>query len=63
MSCELIALRLRFGRSWVMRLEDGMLQAIAGPNMTVLRAPIELHGDDLKSVETFVVSEAVRPHP
>jgi GH15 family glucan-1,4-alpha-glucosidase len=58
LSCELV-LRFDYGSlvPWVTRLEDGTLRAIAGPNMTVLRTPIELHGDDLKSVGKFVVSE------
>jgi GH15 family glucan-1,4-alpha-glucosidase len=58
MSCELI-LRFDYGSlvPWVTRLPDGALRAIAGPNMTVLRTPVELHGEDLKTVGTFVVSE------
>ncbi len=58
MSCELV-LRFDYGSlvPWMTRLEDGTLRAIAGPNMTVLRTPIELHGDDLKTVGKFVVSE------
>src|SRR5262249_56129522 len=58
MSCELV-LRFDYGSlvPWVTRLEDGALRAIAGPNMTVLRTPVELHGHNLKSVGTFVVSE------
>src|SRR5215472_17210665 len=58
MSCELL-LRFDYGSfvPWVTRLEDGAVRAIAGPNMTVLRTPIELHGANLKTVGTFVVSE------
>jgi len=58
MSCELL-LRFDYGSfvPWVTRLEDGALRAIAGPNMTVLRTPIELHGANLKTVGTFVVAE------
>jgi GH15 family glucan-1,4-alpha-glucosidase len=58
MSCELV-LRFDYGQivPWVTRLEDGALRAIAGPDMTVLRTPVELHGDDLKTVGTFLVSE------
>ena len=58
MSCELV-LRFNYGSSvpWVTRLDDGALRAIAGPDMTVLRTPVELHGDDLKTVGKFLVSE------
>jgi len=58
MSCELV-LRFNYGSSvpWVTRLDDGALRAIAGPDMTVLRTPVELHGNDLKTVGTFQVSE------
>lgn len=58
MSCELL-LRFDYGQlvPWVTRLDDGALRAVAGPNMTVLRTPIELHGDNLKTVGNFVVSE------
>ncbi|HEX7073695.1 MAG TPA: glycoside hydrolase family 15 protein [Hyphomicrobiaceae bacterium] len=60
MSCELI---LRFGYGqivpWVTRLGDGSggLCAVAGPDMTVLRTPIELRGDNFKIAGSFVVSE------
>jgi len=58
MSCELV-LRFDYGSvvPWVTRLEGGALRAIAGPDMTVLRTPVELHGDDLKTVGKFMVSE------
>jgi GH15 family glucan-1,4-alpha-glucosidase len=58
MSSELV-LRFDYGSlvPWVTRLEDGALRAIAGPDMTVLRTPVELHGDDLKTVGKFVVLE------
>ena len=58
MSCE-IALRFDYGSTvpWVTRLDDGGLRAIAGPDMAVLRTPVELRGQDLKTVGKFVVSE------
>ena len=58
MHCELV-LRFDYGSlvPWMTRLPDGALRAIAGPNMTVLRTSVELHGEDLKTVGTFVVSE------
>jgi GH15 family glucan-1,4-alpha-glucosidase len=58
MSCELV-LRFDYGSAvpWVTRLDDGALRAIAGPDMTVLHTPVELHGADLKTVAKFLVSE------
>ena len=32
---------------WVSRLDDGTLRAIAGPDMILVRAPIELHGESM----------------
>lgn len=58
MSCELV-LRFDYGSlvPWVTCLEDGALRAIAGPDMTVLRTPVELRGENLRTVGKFVVSE------
>ena len=51
MGTELI---LRFGYGaivpWVTRLEDGALRAIAGPDMMVLRTPVQLRGVDMTTV-------------
>jgi GH15 family glucan-1,4-alpha-glucosidase len=51
---------VRFGHGgwvpWVMRTETGELQAIAGPDMLVLRTPIELQGEQLTTVGEFTVS-------
>lgn len=57
MSCELV-LRFEYGLAvpWVTRLDDGALRAIAGPAMVVLRTPVDLRGEDLKTVGTFSVS-------
>lgn len=54
-----LVMRFDYGRSvpWVTRLEDGSLRAIAGPNMLVLRTPAPLHGEGLRTVATFSVSE------
>jgi len=56
MCCELI---LRFGSGlivpWVTRLEDGTHRAIAGPDMTVLRTPVHLRGENMTTVGEFVV--------
>ena len=56
MACELI---LRFGYGaivpWVSRMPDGALRAVAGPDMVVLRTPVELHGENFKTVGEFTV--------
>jgi GH15 family glucan-1,4-alpha-glucosidase len=41
---------------WVSRLEDGALRAIAGPDMVVLRTPVAVRGEDMKTVGEFTVS-------
>jgi GH15 family glucan-1,4-alpha-glucosidase len=41
---------------WVMRLDDGGLRAVAGPDMTVLRTPVDLRGEDFKTVGEFTVA-------
>ncbi len=46
--------------SWVTHQDDGAIRAIAGPDMTVLHTPVELRGDNLKSVGKFLVSEERR---
>ena len=57
MRTELI-LRFDYGANvpWVSRLEDGTLRAIVGPDMTVLRTPVALRGEDLKTVGEFTVA-------
>jgi GH15 family glucan-1,4-alpha-glucosidase len=40
---------------WVNRLDDGAINAIAGPERLVLRTPVELYGEDLKTVGDFTV--------
>ena len=58
MRMELI---IRFGMGadipWVRRTEDGALLAISGPDMAVLRTPVELRGEDLTTVADFEVTE------
>jgi GH15 family glucan-1,4-alpha-glucosidase len=57
MHTELI---LRFGYGacvpWVTRLESGVLRAIAGPDMVLLRTPVHLKGKNLTTVGEFTVS-------
>ena len=40
---------------WVNRLDDGAINAIAGPERLVLRTPVELYGEDLKTIGDFAV--------
>ena len=56
MSMELV-LRFGYGATipWVSRLKDGGLRAVAGPDMVVLRAPVEARGENFKTVATFTV--------
>jgi len=58
MRMELI-IRFGFGVDvpWVKRTEDGALLAICGPDMTVLRTPVEVRGEDMTTVADFEVSE------
>ncbi len=57
MCCELI---LRFGYGayvpWVTRESDGLLKAISGPDMVMLRADVPTKGKDMKTVAEFAVS-------
>ena len=57
MCMELI---VRFGYGcivpWVTRLPDRTLRAIAGPDMVLLRTPIETHGENFKTLGEFSVS-------
>ena len=41
---------------WVTRMDDGALRAIEGPDMVVLRTPVAVHGDHLKTVGEFTVA-------
>jgi GH15 family glucan-1,4-alpha-glucosidase len=54
-----LVIRFGFGADipWVRRTEDGALLAIGGPDMAVLRTPVETRGVDLTTVAEFDVSE------
>ncbi len=54
MRSELV-LRFDYGATvpWVTRAADGALEAVAGPDMTVLRTPIDLRGEDFKTLRRF----------
>ena len=51
---------VRFGYGaqvpWVRKLEDGTLCAIAGADQLVLRTPVPVHGEEMKTVASFTVS-------
>ena len=55
---------LRFGYGagvpWVTRLADGTRRAIAGPDMVILRAPVETRGEKLTTVSDFTVQAGER---
>jgi len=53
-----LVIRFDYGSSvpWVRRTDDGDLLAISGPDMLVLRTPVALRGEDLKTVGEFTVS-------
>jgi GH15 family glucan-1,4-alpha-glucosidase len=54
-----LVIRFGFGTDvpWVKRTEDGALLAICGPDMTVLRTPVETRGEDFTTVADFEVGE------
>jgi GH15 family glucan-1,4-alpha-glucosidase len=45
---------------WVTRMEDGTWRAIAGPDMALLRTPVNLRGENLTTVATFSVAAGDR---
>jgi GH15 family glucan-1,4-alpha-glucosidase len=49
--------RFDYGRTvpWVRSLHDGAISAVAGPERLILRSPISLHGEDLKTVGDFAI--------
>ncbi|MGZ3360228.1 MAG: glycoside hydrolase family 15 protein [Xanthobacteraceae bacterium] len=51
---------LRFGYGaivpWVTRLDDGTLRAVAGPDMVVLRTPVDLVGQNMKTIAEFEIA-------
>jgi GH15 family glucan-1,4-alpha-glucosidase len=54
-----LVIRFGFGIDipWVKRTDDGALLAICGPDMTVLRTPVETRGEDMTTVADFEVDE------
>jgi GH15 family glucan-1,4-alpha-glucosidase len=60
--CAELVLRFGYGAvvPWVRKLGDGALRAIAGPDMVVLRTPVHLRGENMRTVGAFTVSEGDR---
>jgi GH15 family glucan-1,4-alpha-glucosidase len=56
--CMEMALRFGYGAivPWVSRLPDRTLRAIAGPDMVLLRTPVEVRGENFKTVAEFTVA-------
>lgn len=52
-----LVMRFNYGSSvpWVERLADGSINAIAGPERLVLRTPVALYGEDLRTIGEFTV--------
>ena len=63
MRTELV-LRFDYGAlvPWVTRLDSHSIRAIAGPDMVILRTPVEVRGQDLKTVAEFGVAKG-ETHP
>jgi GH15 family glucan-1,4-alpha-glucosidase len=57
-----LAIRFDYGRiiPWVRRLNGDTRLAIAGPDALCLRTPVEVGGEDMKTVATFTVAEGRR---
>jgi GH15 family glucan-1,4-alpha-glucosidase len=52
-----LVVRFNYGATvpWVNRLDDGSINAIAGPERLLLRTPVTLYGEDLKTIGEFAV--------
>src|ERR1700739_573401 len=52
-----LVVRFNYGATvpWVNRLDDGSINAIAGPERVILRTPVTLYGADLRTVGEFAV--------
>jgi GH15 family glucan-1,4-alpha-glucosidase len=56
--CTELVLRFGYGAivPWVTRLDETTLRAVAGPDMVVLRTPVHLVGQNMKTVGEFTVA-------
>jgi len=52
-----LVVRFNYGATvpWVNRLDDGSINAIAGPERLLLRTPVALYGEDLRTLGDFAV--------
>jgi GH15 family glucan-1,4-alpha-glucosidase len=52
-----LVIRFNYGAAvpWVSRLDDGSINAIAGPERLLLRTPVALYGEDLRTIGEFAV--------
>jgi GH15 family glucan-1,4-alpha-glucosidase len=57
-----LVLRFGYGANvpWVTRLPDGTRRAIAGPDMVILRTPVDIRGRNLTTVSEFTVRAGER---
>jgi GH15 family glucan-1,4-alpha-glucosidase len=55
---SVLSLRFNYGSAvpWVTKTEDG-IRAVAGPDIVVLRTPVEMRGEEMQTVGNFTVSE------
>ncbi len=42
---------------WVTRMDDGRLRAVAGADQIIIASPVEMHGEDFKTLASFDVTE------
>jgi len=54
-----LVLRFNYGAivPWVNRLDEDTINAVAGPERVVLRTPVALYGEDLRTVGEFAVED------
>ena len=60
--CSQLGIRFGYGAivPWVTRLDDGTLRAVAGPDMVALRTPVDLTGQNMKTISEFEVAAGER---
>ncbi|MBV8895331.1 MAG: glycoside hydrolase family 15 protein, partial [Acidobacteriaceae bacterium] len=58
MRMELV-IRFEYGTvvPWVMRIEDGRLRAVAGPDQIIIASSVETRGEDFKTLASFEIAE------
>jgi GH15 family glucan-1,4-alpha-glucosidase len=60
--CSELVVRFGYGAivPWVTRVDPETVRFVAGPDMLVLRTPVEMHGENFKTVGEFTVSAGER---